>query len=48
MLGLIYMSYHVLVQMSGDRDYSIDWVQLSRVYLKPETESSLRNAVYFK
>jgi hypothetical protein len=27
---------------------SIDWVQLSRFYLKTETESGLRNAVFWK
>jgi hypothetical protein len=27
---------------------SVDWVQLSRFYLKTETESSLRNVVFWK
>jgi hypothetical protein len=43
-LCLVFIPYLVLVQVSGD----IDWAQLSRVYLKTETESRLRNFVLNK
>jgi hypothetical protein len=33
---------------SGDRTSSIDWTQLSTFYLKTETESDLRNVVFWK
>jgi hypothetical protein len=36
----------VLIQVSGDRNSSTEWVQLSRLSLKTETESSLRNVVF--
>jgi hypothetical protein len=38
-------TYLVLVLVSGDRDY-VNWVKLSRLYLKMETESSLRNVMF--
>jgi hypothetical protein len=42
----IYCDMHVLVIFLGTS--SIDWAQLSRFYLKTETQSSLRNDVCFK
>jgi uncharacterized membrane protein (Fun14 family) len=45
MLYLVYMFCLVLFLVSGVGYSSIDWAQLSRLYLylRTETESSLRN-----
>jgi hypothetical protein len=40
-LGLYTLSW-----VLGDTTSSIDWAQLSRFYLKKETESSHRNVVF--
>jgi hypothetical protein len=36
------------VSASGERNSSIEWAQLRRYHLKPETDSSLQNAVLNK
>jgi hypothetical protein len=46
-LCLVYISYFVLGLVPGDRANSVDWAQLSRFHLKTETESSLRNVVFY-
>jgi hypothetical protein len=46
-LCLVCVPHLVSVQLSGDRDCSVDWAQLSRFYLKTETESSLRNTMFW-
>jgi hypothetical protein len=43
--SLVYVSYLVLVLVSGDRTSSIDWVQLSRFHLKTETSRSPKRCV---
>jgi hypothetical protein len=40
-----YWSWHSCPEIGSS---SIDWAQLSRFYLKTETESSLRNVVFWK
>jgi hypothetical protein len=40
---LLYISVHLEIGTS-----SVDWTQLNRFYLKTETESSLRNVVFWK
>jgi hypothetical protein len=44
-LHLVYISYLALVLYPKIGSSSIDWPQLSRFYLKTETESILRNVI---
>jgi hypothetical protein len=47
-LCLICIPHLVLAQVSGDSEYLYRLAQLSRVYLKTETETSGRNIVFWK